>query len=595
MLDSLRIEFQGGSSIQAVKLQHAPDADPSEHRTSSVIKSTVTLREAITSEPAEPDASGVASPLVGTADLTLLPGHTMVFELEIHLREPGESIAAAVTLSLRSESFDLDHVSTFTEPRNSPLWFLSPSAKTRVAHSCPLALRILPRPPKMDIRELVLLSQYYANEPIDLAFEIRNAEAVDALVQIDAVLLGDEDPPPLALTVAGRDEAHVSSALDNEERRLLGVGLGSLASGKAVSIGIRLQPVDRTSRYDLTLRAVYHLATDLQTPITQTAVFSINVATPFEANYDLLPRLNSDPWPSLFDASGLQDLSGHRDASVVPQGISQTWCLLTRYASLAAEELHIVDLDISVQQDAGSAAQYRVVKKHGLPEAGRRLGPKTIEEAAFDIIAQKHLLDDRSPSPLDASLLIKWTRPARCAQDAAAGEHVTTTDPPKPPINTTVVTVPRFHLFGIEPRVLASVSYLPGGKSEAGEDTGQAPRLRRHSPAVVLDVVLENASNHFLTFGVSLEPSAEFAFSGPKQTTLHVLPVSRRAVAYRLLPLVRGAWIRPALVVRDKHFQKVLAVIPTTEEGMRLDKDGFSVWVPPLEDEEDERQDEAKA
>ncbi len=66
---------------------------------------------------------------------------------------------------------------------------------------------------------------------------------------------------------------------------------------------------------------------------------------------------------------------------------------------------------------------------------------------------------------------------------------------------------------------------------------------------------------------------------------MHVLPVSRRFVTDRLLPLVRGAWIKPGLVVRDKYFQKVLRIMPT--EGMRLEKDGFMIWVPPAEEEDE--------
>ena len=82
----------------------------------------------------------------------------------------------------------------------------------------------------------------------------------------------------------------------------------------------------------------------------------------------------------------------------------------------------------------------------------------------------------------------------------------------------------------------------------------------------------------------------EFAFSGAKTTTLNVLPVSRRTVTYRLLPLVRGAWIRPHLVVRDKYFQKVLRVVPT--EGLKGDKEGVLIWVPPVDEEEDEEEDD---
>jgi hypothetical protein len=46
---------------------------------------------------------------------------------------------------------------------------------------------------------------------------------------------------------------------------------------------------------------------------------------------------------------------------------------------------------------------------------------------------------------------------------------------------------------------------------------------------------------------------------------------------------VRGEWIGPVqCVVRDRYFQKVLKIAPT--EGMRLDKEGILIWVPPEED-----------
>jgi hypothetical protein len=125
---------------------------------------------------------------------------------------------------------------------------------------------------------------------------------------------------------------------------------------------------------------------------------------------------------------------------------------------------------------------------------------------------------------------------------------------------------------------------------------------------ITLTITIENASNHFLTFGLAMEPSEEFAFSGPKMTTVSLLPVSRRGVEYRLLPVGGGAssseggqaggdaevegggekeggedgmWVQPGLVVRDKYFQKVLRVVPAGE-GVRGGKEGFEVWVPRL-------------
>lgn len=102
---------------------------------------------------------------------------------------------------------------------------------------------------------------------------------------------------------------------------------------------------------------------------------------------------------------------------------------------------------------------------------------------------------------------------------------------------------------------------------------------------------------HFLTFGIVMNPSEHFAFSGIKQGTVQLLPLSRRTVRFRLLPLIdidrgegridgkapgssdqEGEWIRINFVVRDRYFQKVLKVVAT--EGMRSDKEGVLIWVP---------------
>jgi hypothetical protein len=97
------------------------------------------------------------------------------------------------------------------------------------------------------------------------------------------------------------------------------------------------------------------------------------------------------------------------------------------------------------------------------------------------------------------------------------------------------------------------------------------------------DVTIENPSNHFLTFGLTMEPSEKFAFSGVKSSTLQLVPLSRRTMRFRLLPTVRGEWIGPIhCVIRDRYFQKVLKIAPT--EGMKVEKEGILVWVP-AEDE----------
>ncbi|PKS11430.1 hypothetical protein jhhlp_003193 [Lomentospora prolificans] len=280
---------------------------------------------------------------------------------------------------------------------------------------------------------------------------------------------------------------------------------------------------------EFSVRASYHLASDPGTRILQKESFTVKIVSPFEANYELVPRLHLDPWPSLFDPDTIQDLPDEEEASTKPAlGLAQKWCLMCHYASFATEELLVVELDAQITSNSPGI---RCVSKgkQALPGDGLEIQPRGMKIAEFDIMVQKLSLDDRSSARVEVAFMIKWKRPN---------------------------------------------SSLPA--KEASEVDG----------LVNLDITIENPSSHFLTFGLTMEPSDEFAFSGSKKTTVHVLPVSRRTTTYRLLPLVRGAFIRPGLAVRDKYFQKVLRIIPT--EGMKADKEGLLVWIPDDEDETDE-------
>ncbi|KAK3303299.1 Gryzun, putative trafficking through golgi-domain-containing protein [Chaetomium strumarium] len=586
VLQSVYVSFSG--SLDGVVLRHRENEQASQHTHSKATVTTVPLAKHIGSdaqpESSTPDEANNGVTLLGSADLTLRPGQTLVFNMEIPLREPGETRADSLTLNVESEAFTLRQSLKFQERSNSSIWCISGSAMKSLPHPHPLAVHVLPRPPKMEIRCPIWREQYYTDEPITLRFEAENGEDVEALARLDVLLFG-EKPPAFAVEIPGHED-QVSSSARSEEARLSGVPMGTIASSNTMAVCLRLPPIERSSRFDLTLKVTYFLPTNPGTPISQRAAFQLNIVSPFEANYGLLPRVHPDPWPSLFDPEGvpLPDTGNGDDdnhAPAPPKGISQAWCLVTRYASFASEPLRVTDVDITIQQ-ATPTIRCSSTKRTGVLPAsgtGRLVHPKTIEEAAFDLVAQKATVDDRSPAPLDISLIIKWTRP-----DA---------DPVS--VNTTTLPIPRFTLFGTEPRVLASVSHHRGSQNMT------------MMTMITLTVTIENASSHFLTFGLSMEPSEQFAFSGPKQTSLNLLPVSRRSVAYRLLPLavthqVRdeslggekgqdeaeraeeeegGMWIRPALVVRDKYFQKVLRVIPASE-GLRAGKEGLEVWVPTL-------------
>ncbi|UKZ67694.1 uncharacterized protein TrAtP1_008851 [Trichoderma atroviride] len=487
--------------------------------------------------------------LTGRCDLTLRPGHRQVFEMNIPLREPGEASASTLILSYKADTFELDYKLSLSELGKVSGWFAQGSAKPRLSRPNGHILHIQPRPPKMKLRLIEPLEQYYANEPIALRIGLYNEEDDSANVKLDIRIIGKGIPR--FQVQAGEHKREVDAT--EEESQVTDLTLGHIASSSSLEASIRLEPALAPTVYELQIRADYHLESDAATPIVQVLPIHLNIVNAFEANYDLMPRLHPDSWPSLFDYEDVQDVS---EGDAVPaKGLTQQWCLVCHYASFATEDLDVLGLDMQVAS-VTPGGRCRVVSKPEFSADGMIVAPKTMYEARFDLVAEKVTLDDKHPVAIDLALVVRWRR--RRSMDGETG-----------PVNVTTMIVGQYMVLGTEPRVLASVLH------SSQEKTG----------LVRLDVTIENPSSHFLTFGLAMEPSDAFAFSGSKQTTMHLLPMSRRTQTYRLMPLVRGVYVRPGLVVRDKYFQKVLRVIPT--EGMKIDKDGLLVWIPPLQEAEE--------
>ncbi|KAH6981964.1 Gryzun, putative trafficking through golgi-domain-containing protein [Ilyonectria sp. MPI-CAGE-AT-0026] len=533
-LDSLKVEFNGNLKPILLEQASAEDDKPLSH--SGVSISSITLKEDFEDDSEDE----LPSLLTGEADLTLKPGQTRVFEMKIPLREPGMATASSVVLSHKNEGFSLDYALRFRDTDRIVGWYVEGSAKPRHARPQAHTIQIQPRPPKMEVKLVEPLGQYYANEPIELQIELLNAEDESASVKLDVHLFGKDIPAIRVLAEGHEGAAEAAEA----ESKISGLVLGSIKSTSSFKVVVNLEPAKAPTTLDLHLRASYHLASDSATSIMQTLPIQLNVVNAFEANYDLVPRLHPEPWPSLFDYEGL--LEAHEgNAVAAAKGFAQKWCLLCHYASFAQEDLKVVEMELEVLSCVGGA-RCNVVQRPSVLQDGVLVAPKTLHEAQFDLVAQKLSLDDRQPVTLDLAFVIQWQRKSR----------------PDGVVNTTKMPVGKYLVLGTEPRVLASVYH----------SSGDNPSL------VQLDVTIENPSNHFLTFGLTMEPSDQFAFSGSKQTTLNLLPQSRRRTTYRMLPLVNGTWVRPGLTVRDKYFQKVLRIIPT--EGMKIDKDGLLIWVP---------------
>ncbi|KAI8635670.1 Gryzun, putative trafficking through golgi-domain-containing protein [Xylariaceae sp. FL1651] len=559
-LKSLRVLVEGG--LREIHLIH-DDEHGQKPNAATLELARVSLSEVesggntISDDDSDVDLQqGSLIHLEGTQNLTLNSGQTRVFELDVPLREPGDAIATSIQISLATEAFLLRYNMKLHRIASSNQWYTSLTSKRKFTRPDPRSIKILPRPPKMQIKVLRILEQYYTNEEIRLALSVINEEDSEATTTMDITLRG-HGAPGFKVQVAGRDER--PSSTENEDINLRGIAMNTIRASESATAIIILDPIEGPTTLDFHIKVFYRLTTDPGTLIIQEMSYQLNIVSPFEASYDLLPRIHPE-WPSLFDIENIQDPSEEGGFLKRPRGQAQKWALVTRYASFAHEEVSIMDLDVKVIATQGNVS-CMTSKVQALPSTGQTISPKTIEEAHFELVSQKSSLDDRSPSTADLAFIIAWRR----------------SDAPDTTVNTTTLPLPRFYVTVSEPRVLATVSY---SASPAPSTTLSATPHQ----LLFLDITIENPSSHFLTFGLTMEPSDEFAFSGAKTTTMNVLPVARRSITYRLLPLIKGTWIRPTLVVRDKYFQKVLKIIPT--EGMKNDKDGVLLWVPP-EDEGD--------
>ncbi|RFU78303.1 hypothetical protein TARUN_3925 [Trichoderma arundinaceum] len=309
--------------------------------------------------------------LTGQGDLTLRPGHRQVFEMNIPLREPGQASASFVVLSFKTDTFELDYKLSLSDLGKATGWFVQGSTKPRLSRPDGHILHIQPRPPKMKLRLAEPLEQYYANEPITLRIGLHNEEDDSANVKLDIRIVGKVIPR--FQVNAGEHQREMDAA--EEESQVTGLALGHIGTSSSLEVSVHLDPAPAPTMYELQIRADYHLESDAATPIVQMLSIHLNVVNAFEANYDLMPRLHLDPWPSLFDYEDLQDVS---EGDVIQaRGLAQQWCLVCHYASFATEDVDVVGLDMLVTS-VTPGGRCHVVSQPEISADGMIVAPKTI-------------------------------------------------------------------------------------------------------------------------------------------------------------------------------------------------------------------------
>ena len=542
----IRILFEGG--FQSIELRHDDgEALNDENKTSNPQFQDVKLgKKAPTDDvlPLSPTSPDSHLTLTGCASLSIAAGYTKVLCFSDIPRTAGEVEVSSVTLLIHEKDFDLELLITEDEDMQQNA-FLIPLdrgiAPRQFSRRRSNAINILPKPPKLRLELTGLGRECFIDEELNLIVDIVNDEEEDVEVVLDARLV---EPSEIAPQISWGDDQQSDnlpksaiSLKQNEVQKSLGRLTPSISKRRKLRILATSRPAD----YTLEIRAQYCLESDRETIVIKSAYTHLSLHQPFEATTTFMPIVHPDAWPIYFAVDDKPDSSeSNIGESNPPEGLVQRWSATVRITSLAASPIKFEGVEVLVDAVREAAACSVSGTDH---HVSRYLPPAELQERHFSLDVQKIELEDRRSVFLDLRLKLLWL------QDGSPG-----------PATTTFVSLPELAVPFGEPRVLASARNEP------------SPLAVTH-----LTYTIENPSSYHLSFSITMETSDDFAFSGAKNTTIQLVPMSRRLIQYKLLPLARGKWISPQLQVYDTQFHKMLKIQGT--EGMRNEKKGPSIWI----------------
>ncbi|KAL9027096.1 MAG: hypothetical protein Q9196_004329 [Gyalolechia fulgens] len=535
VLSHISVSFD--TSLKDIRIEHEAGTEPTHLTSDGFYLYDVSLHK-------DPDKLGPGC-LFGISELTFSPGDTKILSYNLIPRESSTVRVASITSFIETGSFNLEYIVSGADyVHQDDFWFETTGGLGRrpAGRNGADGIRIHPKPPKMQIDIPQLRKEYLTDETVILEIELRNEEDEDADVTLEARFLGQADIVPTWMWLTDqKDTASPEGPLSHPKEEGspdYNIGHVERSGSRKLNATFTAKPI--ATEVVLEIKAIYHVFSEPDTPISKVLVHQIIIDRPFEANYDFQPCVDRQALPNYFNVTEKHDSSSHNGA----HGLRQLWKTTARLASFAPEPLVIkaMTLEVNNVHDGAICRVESSTPSDQRPQAV--LAPNDFHEGRFDVSAQKIDLDDRLSSVVQFQLQVRWHR-----------------NRPDASVTTTILTVPDLVIPFGEPRVLAT--------------TG--PPQGKESDFIPLDYTIENPSTHVLLFDVSMETNDDFAFSGPKTTSVQLVPVSRHTVRYKVVPLVRGKWITPNLEVLDTHFNQVLKVHGTG--GMRSDKKGASIWV----------------
>jgi hypothetical protein len=564
ILKDIVVQLEGAANN--ITISNALDTAGSRSQSQTSRLQSLTLAESSTSKIGSPSYAA-------EADLTIHAGQTVVFEFALTVREAGPVSVTSIILSVQTDNFTLTYSSSPSDTALIPQWWTQgPTGlrPRRIGREEPSKIQILPRPPKMELKTPGADRQLYTDESVTITIELSNGEDEDTESTLEVRLLTRDGPAEFTWLAS-------SPSSETSDTGLPGHHIGTLAPGETQQENIVFTAPPEPSEYVLEVKVLYHLFSDRETPVSRTHSVNLNIVRAFEANYDFVPRVHQDPWPTLFGVSSLPLVAqGETEAEKKGKGIMQRWHLTAGIASFATEALILSDVDIVVRSCSGGAGV--IPSKEIQREEVVNINSQEQKLTAFILDVTKASLEERRSTTLDLGLKIVWKRsgslqPNNAAEgDGKSGAEI-----------TTILPIPPFSIPNSEPRVLCTATRppTPSATTVVNTDSNATdPSPLHEANTIVLTYTLENPTTHFLTFDLAMEATDDFAFSGSKLRSVNLLPLARDVVAYRILPLVgtdgvggKGVWIGVKCRVVDRYFKKVLRVL-AAGSGVREGKGG---------------------
>ena len=412
VVSQVKVAFEGG--LRHLNIRHDATRPTNANTADNLVHlHHITLEKSNLDDvslPTSPTSSRSSQSLVGTTDLVLPPCSTRALSLDHYPRDAGVSAVTSITLCVNQDDFDLELVITEESQMNQKvLWVMGTQGLVprRLISGRSSAVKILPKLPRMQIRSCGVLSTYFTDEDVVVDLDVTNEEEEDAIVSLDARLLGPARSRPKLIWDSEGEGGTTDNASDDAASSK---HLGNLAPMAKQSHTIRIQGAPDAARYVLEVKARYHLLSDPETSISKLLPIDIVVKLPFEAIHGFLPMVHPETWPSYFDTDDLNPSSGiGAEGEKLAKGLIQRWSLTTQLASQAevpltinSVEPHLLEIHEDVIFTISQASQDTAKDS--------RISPNDLRELKFIVDARKTDLDDRRSTFLDLQLQIYWRR-----------------------------------------------------------------------------------------------------------------------------------------------------------------------------------------